>query len=121
MALFWNWNEKCGTATIKQQWEGGNEYDVSLYVGNAFLIMLYEFTENGTDRYTLSNFWADKVHMRRCLGLEKKGGYTDNLLNGSEKLVKIRLNKAKCRNAKEIIRALTEAFDDLTIELFSEE
>lgn len=122
MALQWHWDEKCGTATIQQNWDGGKAYDVNLYVGNAYLIMLYEWEEDGHNYWNMSNFWVDKTHMKRCLGLDKKGGYTDNLLNGQEQLMKIRLNKAKCRNAKEIIKALMDAdFPELTIELYTEE
>lgn len=124
MALQWYWNEKCGTATFQQNWDGGKTYDVNLYVGNAYLIMLYEWEEDGHNHWNMSNFWVDKAHMKRCLGLDKKGGYTGNLLNGDgqEQLMKIRLNKAKCRNAKEIAKALMDAdFPELTIELYTEE
>ena len=37
MALNWNWKEKCGEAVIQQ---GEKEWTISLYQGNAFLIVI---------------------------------------------------------------------------------
>lgn len=119
MALNWLWNEKCGEVTFC----GDNrEYTVNLYVGNAYLIFINEYTEDGVDKYSLSDFWLDKSHMKNCLGLNKKGGYTENILNKEyKKLIKIRLNKKKCKHFKDIITALIQAFDDITVEIYSEE
>lgn len=38
-----------------------------------------------------------------------------------DRLTKIRLNKAKCRDVKDIVMAFYEAFNDITIELYTEE
>lgn len=123
MALNWLWNEKCGEATFRDTYDGDNrEYTVNLYVGNAYLIFINEYTEDGVDKYSLSDFWIDKSHMKNCLGLNKKEGYTENILNKEyRKLVKIRLNKKKCKHFKDIITALIQAFDDITVEIYSEE
>lgn len=118
MALNWNWNEKCGEAVFEQNFNGTKEFTVSLYQGNAFLIFIYEYKEDDNDMYSLWTFWADKVHAKRCLGLEK--GYENLYNDGRDKLKKIRLNKAKCSNVSEIVRMLVKAFDDLTIEIYSE-
>ena len=88
MSLNWRWDERCGEAVIQQN---GKDWTVSLYQGNAFLIFLYEYQEDGQNMYQLYNFWADKQHMKNCLGLNQK------------------------------TQALVQAFDDLTIELYSEE
>lgn len=117
MSLNWSWNEKCGEAVFEQR---GKEFAINLYQGNAYLIFLYEFKdkETGNDMYNLWTFWADKVHAKRCLGLEK--GY-ENLYNDErDKLKKIRINKAKYSKASELVGLLVKAFDDLVIEIYSE-
>lgn len=125
MALRWNWDEKCGEATFVDTFreeDGPKTYTVNLYVGNAYLIFLNEWEEDGHNMYSLSTFWADKEHMKNCLGLNKKGGYTENIHNKPySKLTKIRLNKSKCRYTKDIVTALVQAFDNIEIEIFSEE
>lgn len=117
MALNWLWSEKCGEATAVNY--DGEEYTLSLYTGNAFLIMLYEYEEDDKQMYNMWNFWVDKAHMKNCLGLNKKDGYTTNSYEGQIK--KFRLNKAKCRHWKDIVPALAQAFDTIDIELFTEE
>lgn len=119
MALNWRWEEKCGEAVIQQ---GEKEFTVDLYQGNAFLIFIYEYQEDGQNMYQLYNFWADKQHMKNCLGLNQKEGYGDNMFGSPDcKLVSVRINKEKYRYTKDLILALIQAFDDLTIELYSEE
>ena len=111
--------EKCGEAVIQQ---GEKEWTISLYQGNAFLIFVYEYQEDGQNMYQLYNFWADKQHMKNCLGLNQKEGYGGNMFNEAGcKMKKIRINKGKFRYTKELTQALVQAFDDLTIELYSEE
>ena len=123
MSLNWKWDEKCGEATFTDTYAGDNRtYTVNLYEGNAYLIFINEYTEDGVDKYSLSTFWADKEHMKNCLGLNKKGGYTENIHNKEYcRLVKIKLNKKKCRHVKETIAALVQAFDNLEIEIYTEE
>jgi hypothetical protein len=85
--------------------------------------MLYEYHNERTDQdeYTLFNFFADKQHMKNCLGLNRKDGFTNNLFNDPRQTLKsIRINKKKYRYTKDLVAALTQAFDDITIELFSE-
>lgn len=118
MSLNWNWNEKCGEAVIQQ---GEKEFTVNLYNGNAFLIFIYQYEEDGQDMYQLYTFWADKQHMKNCLGLNKKEGYGGNMFDeGCDRLRKIRINKSKFPYTKDLMQALAQAFDDLTIELYSE-
>ena len=119
MALNWRWENKCGEATIVDI--ENREHTLNLYEGNAFLIFLREYEENGHNMYSLWSFWADKEHMKNCLGLNKKKGYTENIYeDGSSKIIKIRLNKDKCRNIKDITTALVQAFDNIKIEIYKE-
>jgi len=120
MALHWDWNKKVGEATFVDTYNGDNrEYTVSLYNGNACLIFLYEYKENDTDMWQMSDFWIDKNHMKNCLGLNKKGGYTENLLDKEyRRLSKIRLDKKNCKYLKDITTALIQAFDKLVIEIY---
>lgn len=125
MALNWNWNEKIGTATFIQKAgkdEAERKFDVSLYKGNAFLIMLYEYKEDdGTEKYQMFGFFLDKYHMKNCLGLNKKEGYTSNIYNdGFNKMIGIEINKQKYKYTKELVTALVEAFDELEIKVYSE-
>ena len=125
MAIRWDWKEKCGEATfldrLHKAGEEDKEFTVSLYTGNCTLIMLYEWKDkDGETLWNMFSFWADKNHMKNCLGLNKKEGYTDNDYNsGYYKMTKIRLDKAKCRYINDIVPALTKAFDDLTIEIYN--
>lgn len=63
--------------------------------------------------------------MKRMLGIDKtdKETYGHNIYNKSyDKLTKIRLNlnMLQTKQVNEIISAFTEAFDDITIELYKE-
>lgn len=119
MALNWLWSEKCGEATLKQ---GDKEFALSLYTGNAFLIMLNEYEQDGEEMYSMFSFWVDEQHMKNMLGLNKKGGYTENhYAEGWSHLTKFRLSKQKCRNINKIVPALVKAFDNIDIEIYSEE
>ena len=122
MALNWLWSEKCGEAVIVQEYKNcaPKTYILNLYVGNAYLIFIAEWTdkETGRDMYNVANFWVDKDHMKRCLGLSKCGDGSRRNIHTD--LKRIRLNKAKCRYWKQMVAALAEAFDDLTIEIYSE-
>ena len=114
MALNWLWSEKVGEADIQQR---GIEFTCSLYQGNAYLIFIYEWEEDGQYLYQMHSFWADKDHMKNMLGLNPKNGFSVNEFNlESERLVAIRINR-KMRYTKEIVSALVQAFDNLKIEL----
>ena len=129
MALRWDWNEKCGEITFVQQhknkdgeWEP-REYNVSVYEGNCFMIMLYEFKNDaGKDVYNMYSFFAYKYHAKRCLGFNKNGdGEIDNMFEGGlDTFTKIRLNKAKSRNYKDIVTMFAQAFENITIEVYTE-
>lgn len=129
MSLNWNWENKVGEVVFTQEINGEKrDYTSDLFNGNAYLIMVYSYTDpnDGKDKYMLTGFFADKTHMKRNLGIDKKyqKTYGKNLYadpDSWERLTKIRLNKAKCRNCKDIVMAFYEAFDDVTIEIYTEE
>ena len=123
MALRWDFNEKVGEVTFKKETgDGIKDFVVDLYQGNAYLIMIYEWDEDGDRMYNLQGFFCDKEHMKNCLGLNKRRGYTENIYNKPyDKLTKIRLNKAKYSYTKEVIDAFVQAFDEIEIEIYSEE
>mgnify|MGYP006908828082 CR=1 FL=1 len=116
MAITVNWDEKCGEATFEEHFKGEETrtYTLDLYVGNCFLVMIHEFiNEDGEKERQLCSFFVDEGHMKRCLD---DGIFTRDY----SRLSKIRINKAKCRYYREIVAILTEAFDDLEIEIFTE-
>ena len=122
MAIRWNWDEKCGEATLVQTIEGEEkkEFTLSLYTGNCYLIFLHEFERDGEQRYNLHTFFADKNHMNRCLGI---GKYKDqgNILNeGWSKITKFRINKKQMIYWKQIVPALIQAFDNIEMEFYTE-
>ena len=123
MALNWYWKDKCGEATLVQTLKGreDKEFTLNLYEGNAFLIFIDEYEQDGRNMYSLWTFWSDKTHMKRCLGLDKKWEtYGKNMYEeGYQRITKIRLNKAKCRHYKDIITAVAQAFDQIEIEVYT--
>jgi len=124
MALRWEWNRSCGTAVIEQRiHDETKEYDMTLYEGNAYLIMLHEFNENGKEKYEMFSFWLDKEHMQRMLGISNRGKRVDtNTLDQPyNRLKSIRLDKSRCQNVVEIAKALLQAFDDISIKVYTSE
>ena len=123
MALRWDWKEKVGEIDFEQTRDGKtNTYTLSLYEGNALLIMLYEYNKDGKDMYDMWSFFVDKTHAKKCLGLQKNadGELVNFYDDGWNKITEIRLNKAKSRNFKDIIELFSKAFDNITIEIYTE-
>ena len=119
MSLNWLWSEKCGEATMHDL-RDDKDFTVVLYKGNAYLIMLNEWVEDGQEKYSMYSFWADKDHMKSMLGLDKKND--ENAYNTPYvRMTKIRLNKKKNPYTKQIVEALVKAFDKITIEIYEEE
>lgn len=130
MALQWLWKNKCGEATFRRRIGTDTEnftykdVTVNLYEGNAYLIFINEWEEDGVGKYDLWGFFSDKEHMKCCLGIDKKykNTYGDNMYDKEyDRLVKIRLNKAKSHNYKDIITACVQAFKEIKIEVYTEE
>lgn len=122
MALNWRWEDKCGEAIIRQTISGETkEYTKSLYEGNAFLIFISEWKENDKDMYSLYTFFADETHAKRCLGLAKNWNSDNIFTGGVDTLTKIRINKKRSRNWKKIVTLFAQAFDNIDIEIYSDE
>ena len=127
MSLNWSWDSCCGEAVFESTYwnplEGKDEtrqFTTKLYQGNAYLIFIYHYEENGEKMYTLHTFFADKEHMKNCLGLNKKWS-KDNIFNedGYSKLVKISLDKNHNAYVKQIVDALVQAnFSKLEITVY---
>ena len=117
MALEWLWSDKFGEFVFQNK--NGETRVESLYSGNALLISCYHFERDGHKMYLINHFFNDGEHAKRCLGLVK--GFDNIFDNGQEKLVKIRINKAKCRAPQKLLGWFIKAFDELEIELYKEE
>ena len=115
--LIWSFDKKIGTVDIFN-YDEVRTYQ--LYQGNAFLIILWEYTDDdGKEKYSVHGFFADKDHAKNCLGLSKD--YTENTYNTNyEQIRKIRINKAKYKYTKELVDMLVKAFDNIEIEIYSE-
>lgn len=119
MAIQWHWDEKIGTMDMFN-YDEVKTY--SLYQGNAFLVIIYEFTDDdGKDKYQIKGFFADKEHAKNCLGLNKSQGFDENMYNDEyQQIRKIRINKAKYKYTKDLVDMLIKAFDNISIEIYSE-
>lgn len=116
MALKWDWDKKIGTVDIFN-YDEVRTYQ--LYQGNAFLIMLWEYEEDGKELWNMHNFFLDKEHAKNCFGLTKD--YPDNIFNTKHyQIRKIRINKAKYKYTKDLVDMLIKAFDNISIEIYSE-
>lgn len=114
MSLNWNFKEDFyGVMITRYQFKDEtivNQYN--LYDGNALMIACFE--TNNT--YQLYNFFADKNHMKNCLGLTK--GY-DNIYEDKE--IKLVL-KPNSKSAKTIAEGFIKAkFKERLTIIFTEE
>jgi len=118
MALTWKWDSKMGEAIIHDESQD-KDFVKNLYEGNAFLIFMSEWTEGDQDWYNVYSFFADENHAKNCLGLTKN--FKNIFEDAGIRLKKLRINKKKSRNWKKIVKLFSEAFDNIEIELYSEE
>ncbi len=114
MALNWEWKNKCGEAIVEQN---GEEYVLSLYQGNAYLIFINEYKEDGKNMYSLWSFWADKEHAKICLGLSKKSDTSNIYTEYESRIREFRFFKSKTKHLSEMIGLLVKAFDDVVISI----
>lgn len=114
MSLNWNWNEKVGTWTEEHEMHDGSikEFKYNLYSGNALLIMIAEWDEDGKDLYQVANFFCNKDHMKNCLGLSKD--HTKNIFKDCLKEVEL---NAEYRNTPIITQHLAKASFDKDIKI----
>lgn len=116
--LQWDWDKKVGEVEIYNR---DKTVTYNLYQGNAFLIILYEYKENGKDMYSMHNFFEDETHAKRMFGLDKKykDTYGKNAFNQTRyKMKKIKINKRNYSYTKKLVSMLVEAFDHITIEIY---
>lgn len=59
MAIRWEWENQIGELDIDQ---GEKRFTMTVYQGNALMIILYETKEN----YQMFQFFADKAHFKNC-------------------------------------------------------
>lgn len=129
MALNWLWSEKCGEIEVVQMHpdEEDRRFTLSLYKGNAYLIMLHEYNDEktGEDMYSMFSFFSDKDHAKNCLGIAKGKARWDDGRNifdtPYQKFTRLRLNKKKHPYWKDLVTMFAQAFDNITIEVVSEE
>lgn len=116
MALTWNWTDKVGTATYKFNFRGEQgEHQLSLYNGNALLIMLHEYEQDGNSMYDMFGFFVDKDHCKRCLGLVKDSKNIWETEQGT--ITEITLSKSKCKNFDYLVKAFAHAFKSIQINI----
>lgn len=124
MSLNWLWANKCGEAVRRQLRMNENkelvehDFTFDLYNGNAFLIFIYNYDEDGQKMYQVNDFWVDETHMKRMLGIDKKDKETLGD-NREDDIIKFTFYKDKCRYLKKIVSAITEAFDNIEIEILA--
>lgn len=104
--LLWSRKDKCGEMKI-------GECSVNLYEGNALMIMVSEWTEEGSEKDKVWSFFADKEHAKNCLGLSK--GHENIYADCPWK--KLTLYRSKSRNWKVFIELAAKAFPDIEIHL----
>lgn len=94
--------------------DGVNYFYRHWYVSNGLMAECEKKPTEDPEKfeYTLTNFWADAEHMKRCLGLRK--GCT-NIYSDYPLLMGIRINKKATPNWKEIVTALAAAFSEFYI------
>lgn len=115
MSLNWKWEDKFAIATYDDG--DGTTFTRNWYEGNAWMIETHEYED---DTYTVTSFWCDEKHMKRCLGISGEAGFDSVYAASKYKPVKVRIAKGKTTHFKKIVPALAQAFDDLTIEICTE-
>lgn len=116
MALNWLWSDKCGELVVDRKNPKTKEtetYKVNLYSGNAWLIMLYEYKQDGEKYYNMWSFFDDKAHMNKCLGLTK--GSNNIFENSYETIKRVKLKADKNCHADQIAKAFKKAFPKMKV------
>lgn len=104
MSLNWKWTDKMGEVDVLRK--DCDPFTLNIYKGNAYAIFVYECKDgNGTDCYTVHEFWASKEHMQNCLGTSK--GYNDNIQDDGS-WTEIRLN-TKYKHVPDIVKEIAKA------------
>lgn len=111
MAITWDWNDKLGTVDVLDTFNN-KMFTNNLYRGNCLMIEVNEFTDDkGVDRYNLHNFFMDKEHAKRILGLDRKdkASFGQNALSEScNRYVHFHLDATR-KESREIAKLLMDA------------
>lgn len=121
MSVNWNWKDKVGELVFVRELNGERiEGSQSIYLANCLFCTLQEFTDDeGNEKYNFCDFYLDKSHLKKCLGLMKNndGNKVDvykEMLGWELELVRItRLTK----ETKDIIECFANAGYKIEIEL----
>ena len=117
MALQWSFKERIGTWKIFHKNIGWVTYN--LYKGNAFKIMLYEYEKDGEQYYDLFDFWADKQHMKNCLG--QASGYDFIYEDWDINKITLYRDKIEKKWFNDFSHAVFSAFKNISIRLVDKE
>ena len=109
MAIRWDFKFPAGKVTM----EDGNTFN--WYVGNALMIVLNEWEEDGKEYYSLNWFFADLDHAKNCLGISK--GYKNMFADTNNGIRKMTMSVERCYEWKKFIPILLKAFPDIEITL----
>ena len=112
MALCWNFKEKGGTITTEKT--GTKNW----YEGNALMIVLNEWTEEGKDWHSLAWFFLDKEHAKNCLGLNPKQGYSENMFEAEDdSITELVIYRKNCRHWKDLMSVIMKVYPEAKIVL----
>lgn len=106
--LCWDFEEKVGSLLIKQT--ADQTFTINLYRGNALLIMLWEWEENGKEMYNMYNFFADLKHLTNVVK-------NDPQIFAEWQAIVIHRKYYKKRELHALIDAIGECNPDCTITL----
>lgn len=115
MALHWDFKEKAGTVTLKQN---GKDITLNWYEGNATMIVLNEWTEdNGEEMWSMAWFFASDDHAKNCLGLAR--GETN--MFGKDAITSLTVYRDHCRGWEKLVKMFAKAFPDIEIRVLAKE
>lgn len=106
MSINWNWKDKIGELKVRRVFSGEiEEFSISIYEGNADLIFIYEFEENGVKKYTLFNFFCDLQHLKRCV-------VDETCFNEWQEIIFFKCDVKRCSFAREFFKVgITVSFN----------
>ena len=110
MALHWDFRYPAGTLTMMQN---GKPFEIKFYEGNAFMIALFEYEEDGQSMYNMQWFFLDETHAKRCLGLAKG---TENMFP-DDAIPQMTIYRSSCSNWNKIANLFVKAFPHIQITL----
>lgn len=87
MAVMWRWDNKMGEVTLTQHNSKGElrKYKIEIFAANCLMALIYRYEDvDGTSMYQCHAFYSELDHLKNCLGLNPKKGYSTNLLGDYE-------------------------------------